>query len=257
MTKRDTAPRGAPCWVDLSTSDAARARRFYTSVFGWEAEEPNAEFGGYFNFTRHGERIAGCMPAVPGAGVPDVWSVHLATDDVDKTLELAASNGGQVVVPAMQVGDLGKMSVVLDPGGAGVGAWQALGFAGFTTLAEHGAPGWFELHTRAFDEAVAFYRTVFGWEVETVGDSADFRYVTNGTAGIMDATDELAEGEGSHWTAYFWVDDADDAAQRIEGLGGSVLRAPEDTPYGRLAAVADPVGATFKLIAANEAMPAG
>jgi predicted enzyme related to lactoylglutathione lyase len=31
--------------------------------------------------------------------------------------------------------------------------------------------------------------------------------------------------------------------------------AAEDTPYGRLAAAADPTGARFKLVAANEAMP--
>ncbi len=39
-------------------------------------------------------------------------------------------------------------------------------------------------------------------------------------------------------------------------LGGSVLMPAEDTPYGRLAAAADPTGARFKLVAPNAAMPA-
>jgi len=35
--------------------------------------------------------------------------------------------------------------------------------------------------------------------------------------------------------------------QLIVDNGGSVIRAAEDTPYGRLAAVADPTGAGFNL----------
>jgi len=35
--------------------------------------------------------------------------------------------------------------------------------------------------------------------------------------------------------------------QLIVENGGSVVRAAEDTPYGRLAAVADPTGAGFNL----------
>ena len=33
-------------------------------------------------------------------------------------------------------------------------------------------------------------------------------------------------------------------------------QAAEDTPYGRIAGVADPLGARFKLVGPNEAMPA-
>ena len=33
----------------------------------------------------------------------------------------------------------------------------------------------------------------------------------------------------------------------VEENGGTVVRGAEDTPYGRLAAVADPIGAGFNL----------
>src|SRR5579884_1876896 len=122
---RITQPvEGAPCWVDLTTADPARARDFYTALFGWTAEEPNAEFGGYFNFLKDGVRIAGCMGKMPGHEAPDVWSVHLCTPDARRTLRQAQAHGGQVLVEAMDVGDLGTMSVVADPSGAVVGAWQ-------------------------------------------------------------------------------------------------------------------------------------
>jgi predicted enzyme related to lactoylglutathione lyase len=60
----------------------------------------------------------------------------------------------------------------------------------------------------------------------------------------------------AHWSIYFGVDDTDAALTRVEALGGSVVRAAEDTPYGRLATAADPSGAQFKLVGPNEAVPA-
>ena len=32
-------PQGAPSWADLATSDAAAAKKFYTELFGWTAED--------------------------------------------------------------------------------------------------------------------------------------------------------------------------------------------------------------------------
>jgi predicted enzyme related to lactoylglutathione lyase len=38
----------------------------------------------------------------------------------------------------------------------------------------------------------------------------------------------------------------------LKDNGGSVIRDAEDTPYGRLAAVADPTGAGFNLSSLNQ-----
>ncbi|MGH3621807.1 MAG: VOC family protein, partial [Sciscionella sp.] len=146
------------------TSDTEGSRAFYCQVFGWTAEEPAGEFGGYVNFTKEGIRMTGCMASQPGSGVPDVWSVYLATEDAEKTLAAAATHAGQVHVQAMAVGDLGTMAFVTDPGGAGIGLWQPGRHQGFGVLGEPGAPSWFELHTRDYEAAVGFYRTVFGWD---------------------------------------------------------------------------------------------
>jgi len=261
MPTRETAPIGAPCWVDLMTSDTERSRSFYCELFGWSAEEPAQEFGGYFNFTKDGIRVAGCMGSQPDAGVRDVWSVYLATDDARKTVDTAAANGGQVIVPAMDVGDLGTMAVVTDPGGAAVGLWQPGLHQGFGVFGESGAPSWFELHARDYQAAVAFYVDVFRWDTNVVSDTPEFRYTTlrhgeDWLAGIMDASSFLPDGVPAHWSVYFGVDDADAALAKITDLGGSTVLAAEDTPYGRLATATDPTGAQFKLVAPNEAMPA-
>lgn len=253
MSRRDTAPVGAPCWVDLTTSDQGKARAFYSGLFGWTADEPDPAFGGYFNFRKDGLWIAGCMSRMPDQPGPDQWSVHLATDDAAKTVDAAASNGGQVIVPPMPVGELGTMSVVLDPGGAAVGAWQPGTHRGCGFLYEPGAPSWFELHTRDHDTAVRFYRNVFRWDTRTVSDTDEFRYTVlahgdEQLAGILHAT-EMPAGEPAHWYVYFGVADADAALARAVELGGSVVEPAADTPYGRLATAADPTGARFKLVA--------
>ncbi len=157
MPTRDHAPIGAPCWADLWTSDVAGSRTFYADLLGWEAQEPNPEFGGYFMFTREGIPVAGGMGAMGDAPADNTWKVYLATEDIAKTLESAESRGAQIVAPAIPVADLGTQAVLVDPTGAQLGAWQAGTFPGFTVLNEHGAPSWFELQTRDFKGAVEIY----------------------------------------------------------------------------------------------------
>ncbi len=257
MPTRDTAVIGAPCWVDLMTSDTEGSRAFYCQLFGWTAEEPAEEFGGYFNFTKDGVRIAGCM-ASQRPEMPDVWSVYLASDDARKTVEATVEHAGQVLLDAMDVADLGTMAVVSDPGGASIGVWRPGLHQGFGILNEPGAPSWFELHTRDYQAAVSFYRNVFGWDTHVLADTAEFRYTTlkhgeGWLAGIMDTSGFLPEGVPAHWSVYFGVEDTDAALARIVELGGSIVTAAQDTPYGRLATAADPTGAQFKLVAPNEA----
>ena len=250
--RREIAPIGAPCWTDLYTSDADRAQAFYADIFGWSAESSAEEYGGYINFSKDGVLVAGGVRNDGSTPAPDAWSVYLAVRDAAATVDAAVAQGSAVIVPATQVGPLGTMAVVTDPGGAAIGLWQPGEHRGFGIIDEPGAPSWFELHTRAYDVSVQFYRDVFAWPAHTVGDSPEFRYTTYGKdetalAGIMDASAFLPAGVPSYWGVYFAVDDADKTLARITELGGSIAQPAEDTPYGRLATATDPTGAQFKL----------
>jgi uncharacterized protein len=251
MPKRDEAPTGAPCWIELFTSDVERSRAFYGELFGWTSEDPKAEFGGYFNSFIGDVLVAGGMHN-DGTSGPDCWNVYLASADVNQTVEAAGAQGAQIVVPPTEVMDLGTMAVMVDPGGAVIGAWKPGTHKGFGVVDEHGAPSWFELHTRAYDDSVDFYRKVFGWDAHTMSDTSEFRYTTLGVgddalAGLMDSSNFLGEGVPSSWQVYFRVDNADAAVKQVAALGGSVVMEGHDTPYGRLAVVADPTGAQFRL----------
>ena len=253
MSTRHSTPVGAPCWVDLWTTEVDGSRRFYGELFGWEALEPSAEFGGYWMFERDGAPIAGGMGSMGDMVANNTWKPYFCTDDIDASLKRAEAAGATSQGGAMPVADLGVQAVLSDPTGAVFGLWQPGTFAGFQVVGEHGAPGWFELHTRDHATAVAFYRDLFGFEVNAVSDSDEFRYYTfrtNGSeedlGGIMDSRHWLPEG-GDHWDVYWHVDDAQEAVDRVRSLGGSVKQGPDDTPYGILALVTDPAGADFKL----------
>ena len=56
-----TLVKGAPCWIDLFSSDTERAKDFYGQLFGWTTMDPGPEYGGYFIFQKDGKAVAGCM----------------------------------------------------------------------------------------------------------------------------------------------------------------------------------------------------
>ena len=252
MPQRDSAPVGAPCWVDLLTSDPDKTCAFYGEVFGWTWESAGEEYGGYINFSKDGVQVAGCMRNDGASGAPDLWSIYLATKDAQATVDGAASHGGQVELPPTPVMEHGTMEFVIQPGQGRIGVWQPGLHKGFGVFAEAGTPSWFELHTGEYDKSVAFYRDVFGWDAHSVSDSPEFRYTTLGKddgalAGIMDASSFLPKESPAAWYVYFGTDNADKSLATIVDLGGAVVQAAEDTPYGRLATATDPTGATFKL----------
>jgi uncharacterized protein len=249
---RKSAPLGAPIWIDLLTSDLDRAKQFYGTVFGWTFESAGPEYGGYVNAFIDGRPVAGLMGNTPEMQSPDGWTTYLHTADINATVAAATAAGGVSCVEPMEIKDKGWMGMLTDPTGAFVGLWQPTGHSGFEVVKEAGAPVYFQLTTRDYGKALEFYRDVFGWQTEKVSDTDEFRYSTanfDGEAqlGVMDGTRDLPEGVPSNWFFFLGADDVDKTVQLIVENGGSVIRAAEDTPYGRLAAVADPTGAGFNL----------
>jgi uncharacterized protein len=249
-------PIGAPCWIDLLTSDEGRAREFYTELFGWTAGEGSPEFGGYFMFMRDGVPVAGGMQKVAGVPAmegPDQWGVYLSSPDAKATVDKAVAGGGALRMPPVDIADLGVQAIVGDVPGARVGVWQARAFPGLTVFDQPGAPVWFELLTSDYAGSVTFYEDVFGWQTRVQSDTPESRSSAQTAggedfAGIVAARDgDLAAGEAGRWEVFFRVADTDAALARVVKLGGEALRQPEDTPFGRLAEAADPSGTRFSL----------
>jgi len=254
MTKRQSAPIGAPCWVDLWTADIEGSRLFYSELFGWEAQAPSPEFGGYFMFTRDGVPVAGGMGDMGEMRANNTWKPFLATDDIERTLKLATEHGATVHAAATPVADLGVQAVISDPQGAVVGIWQPGSFPGFTVINEHGAPCFFAFDTYQYDAMVDFYRQVFGWNPlqEATEDGHHYAgYMDPETdrplAGMGDEVENLLDGEVPAWWVFWQVDNIEIALDRLLALGGTVLVPAKEGGLGRVARVADPTGAAFCL----------
>ncbi len=244
---------GHPVWVELYTSDPSAASRFYARLFGWSAVDSGPDYGGYLTFQHQDGPIAGCMLNDATTGGVNSWSVYLESNDAADTVRMAEANGGEISIEPIQVGDLGHMAFVTDPGGALVGIWQPGTHEGISARSEPGTPAWFELFTSDYPRALEFYANAFGWTFHTVSDTDDFRYSTLGKdeaalAGVMDVS-STDDPEG--WSVYFATADTDATVAAAEEAGGTVVRPAEDTPYGRLAWLADPQGARFKVMGPN------
>src|SRR5215472_7690859 len=255
MVTRDTAwGDGTPCWVDLGVADIVKAGAFYAALFGWEVHQGPPEAGGYALCLKDGRQVAGIGPKMDPPEEPSAWTTYLAASNVDETVSKIKAAGGQVLVPPMDVMDQGRMAIATDPGGAVFGLWQGREHTGVQRANEPGSLTWNENLSRDFDGNKAFYHAVFGYEFGDIG-AAGFRYATLKTSGsevggIGDLAASFPAEVPAHWSVYFAVEDTDAAVTTVSDLGGATVRPAWDSPYGRIAVVADDRGAAFSLISA-------
>ena len=250
---RDTAwPEGTPCWVDVSVGDIPLAIGFYSGVFGWEVIQGGEETGGYAIAHLDGRTVAGIGPKMGPPDTPTVWTVYLATNDADATAAKIKGAGGHLLMEPMDVMDVGRMGIAADITGAAFGIWQARAHTGVGLANAPGALSWNEHLSRDFEGAKAFYAAVFGYEYGDMS-SDEFSYATllldgHEVGGIGGYPDGTPADIPAAWSTYFGTVDTDSQVAAVTNNGGSVVRPAEDSPYGRLATVADNQGAVFSLI---------
>ena len=251
-------PDGVPCWADLMVPDVPAASSFYREVLGWTVPEPDEEHGGYVVAQVGDAAVAGIGPEQPGART--AWTLYLATDDADRTAAVAAEHGATALLPPTDVGGPGRVAVLTDPAGAVFGLWQAGTMIGAALVNEPGGMVWEDLRSTDPAAAKAFYGAVFGYRFDPV-EMAGPDYDTFSAAGEqaplggMGGLMGLPDGTPSHWLVYFAVADTDAAVRAAESGGGRVVVPPKDTPYGRLAGLADPYGAVFMVMQVKPSSP--
>lgn len=253
MVNRDTAwPEGTPCWVDLGVPDIKKAIDYYSAQFGWDIPLGGEEVGGYSVATIGGRQVAGVGPKMGGEQQPTMWTTYLAVDDADATAAKIKGAGGQIIMEPMDVMDLGRMAVAMDTTGGAFGIWQSRKHTGFQVANVPGSVTWNEHMSHDWETAKKFYEAVFGYEFEDMSGEG-FSYATlkiggNMVGGIGGYPQEVPAGVPGSWTVYFGTADTDAAAATATRIGGTQEHAPVDTPYGRMAMVADDQGARYSLM---------
>ncbi|MFE6779845.1 VOC family protein [Streptomyces sp. NPDC057702] len=245
-------PEGTPCWADAMFADLDGAKRFYGDVLGWTFGERATEFGAYTQAYADGQAVAAVVPPMPGDPAHSAWCLYFASDDAEATAATIREHGGEVVMGPMRVGDFGTMVLARDPAGVAFGVWQAGRHEGFERRGEPGAFCWAEVFTRQPERSDAFFGAVFPYRAQRVDDDQmDFRVLSldaGPVLGRMGMGEDFPAEVPAHIQVYFAVDDCDAAVARATASGGQAHFGPQDTPFGRFAALVDPQGAAFAVI---------
>ena len=112
---------GEASWLELMTTDAEAALKFYSEVFGWQPSESMdmGPMGKYHMFNRPIGMIGGMMNKPPEmANVPPNWNIYFRVPDVDAAVERITANGGQVINGPMDVPGGDRILNAIDPQGA-------------------------------------------------------------------------------------------------------------------------------------------
>jgi uncharacterized protein len=111
---------------------------------------------------------------------------------------------------------------------------------------EPGVPSWVDLGTPDLDKAATFYSEFFGWECpEGPVEAGGYRVCHISGKPVAGLGPQMNPGPPL-WSCYMNVESADDTAAKVSANGGQVFVSPMDVmTAGRMAVLADPVGAAF------------
>lgn len=255
MTNVDKQPAGSFCWIELHATDQNAAKKFYSALFGWQANDMPMGPGDFYTIFRLEGRdaAAGCTlrPEERSQGIPPHWLIYIAVDNTDAAVSKGQQLGGKILAPAFDVMDAGRMAIIQDPIGAVFCIWQASKNVGIRIAHVHGTLCWADLSTPDVKGASHFYSGLFGWQLITdPKDPSGYLHIKNGEhhiGGIPPAA-QHQPGVPPHWMAYFQVDDVDATANKAKGMGAKLHLPPMSMEgVGRMSVIADPQGAVFAI----------
>lgn len=252
----DAQERGRWVWCELLTSQPGPAEDFYREVVGWDVEDWSdapADQPYHMWMTGHGP-IGGVMELPEEAraqGAPPHWLAYVSVENVDDTISRANEMGATVVMPAMDVPNVGRLAILNDPQGAMFAVFKPSGeMPGGAGSPQEGDISWYELATTDRGAALRFYSELFGWtktDEFDMGEGNLYEMYGKDEQTFGGIFDKPAEMPGPpHWLLYALVDDVSRAVEVAKARGGQVLNGPMEVPGGdRVAQIMDPQGAVF------------
>ena len=110
---------GTFCWNEFVTRDLVGARKFYTELLGWKADDTAMPGMEYTLFKAHDKSVGGMMAMPPDVppGVPAHWMAYIQVDDVDAVAKKTVELGGQLLHGPQDVPMVGRFCIIQDPTG--------------------------------------------------------------------------------------------------------------------------------------------
>jgi hypothetical protein len=255
QTQMEHAP-GSFCWIELATTDGPAAKKFYSELFGWEAQDNPIGGGMVYTMLRLNGKDVGALyqKGEEMKQVPTHWASYICVTSADETAAKAKALGGTVVQEPFDVMEHGRMAVIADPTGAHFCIWQPKQHQGVGVKGETNSLCWNELLTNDTEKAKDFYTKLFGWKTKTDSSATPYTEFMNGDdhiGGMMQIQPQMGPMP-PNWGIYIAVADCDATVQKATALGARTYVPPTDIEkVGRFAVLADPQGAVFNVIKLN------
>jgi predicted enzyme related to lactoylglutathione lyase len=243
--------------MELGTSDSGAAKKFYTSLFGWEAADIPIGPGEVYTLLQIGGKdVAALYQLNPERqkGVPTHWLCYVSVANVDESVAKAKSLGAKLTMEPLDVMDIGRMAIIQDPQGATIAFWQPKSHIGARIVGEPNTLCWNELATTDTGAAQKFYSQLFGWAFKTSEGPMVYHEIVNSgrEIGGMYKIPEQDKAMPPNWIAYYAVNDCDALAAQAKGMGANLVVPPTDIPnVGRFSTILDPQGGAFAIIKLN------
>jgi hypothetical protein len=108
--------------LELSTPDAAKAKAFYSSLFGWEFTDNDMGPSGVYSTFKPSSGPGGGLYSMPG--MPTFWLAYVGVEDINASTEKAKSLGATIHKGPMEIPNIGWMTILADPTGATIALFQ-------------------------------------------------------------------------------------------------------------------------------------
>ena len=108
--------------LELSTADTAKAKAFYSSLFGWEFTDNDMGGGMIYSTFKPSSGPGGGLFSMPD--MPTFWLAYVGVDDINASTEKAKSLGATIHKGPMEIPNIGWFSVLADPTGATIALFQ-------------------------------------------------------------------------------------------------------------------------------------
>jgi len=119
-----TDSHGKFYWNELMARDVGKAKKFYSDTLGWSFDAMPMPDGGTYWVAKMGDEPVAGIFDISGPdykGVPEGWMPYIAVDDVDARAKKAVAAGAKIMKPAFAVPNVGRILILQEPGGAGIG----------------------------------------------------------------------------------------------------------------------------------------
>jgi len=116
-------PQSPLIHFELAVNDPEKARAFYTQVLGWSITPTSMP---HYQRIDPGREPEGGLMQKPPQAPHAAMTVYFYVDDVAATLAAAVAAGGKVVLPPLDIPNVGTAGIFADPDGIAVGVFHPL-----------------------------------------------------------------------------------------------------------------------------------